>query len=130
MNENNDFILLPPSELEVMNAIWEAEKIFPKPILTAHLLEAMPALKRLQTTSVLTLLGRLVMKGYVRIEKQDHNNNYISLITQEEYRIRACRDFVRAVYLGNKTELFAEIIAGMTKEERTALSKKLPKKKA
>ncbi|MBQ3706494.1 MAG: BlaI/MecI/CopY family transcriptional regulator [Clostridia bacterium] len=130
MNENNEIMLLPPSELEIMNALWEAERVFPKPILTAHLFEVSPALSRLKTTSVITLLNRLLLKGYLRIEKAERNNTYTSLVTEAEYRALACRDFVRTVYLGNRTALFAEIIAGMTPDERTGLSKLLAKKKS
>ena len=56
---------LPDAELEIMNALWDADA----PLTTAELETALPGPPRARTT-LLTLLARLEEKGCVTREKQ------------------------------------------------------------
>ena len=127
MNEANDFVILPPSELEVMTAVWEAERTFPTPVLTAHLFRVTPALNRLDVSTVISLLNRLVGKGFLRIGKLGRNNTYESLIPEETYRPAAIREFIGRVYGGDRVRMVAQIIESMTPDELTAFRELLDK---
>ena len=128
MNDN-DLVILPPSELEVMTAVWEAERAYPKPVLTSHLYRIVPALERLDISTVISLLNRLVGKGFLRIEKLGRNNTYESLVPQETYRTRAVLEFIDRICGGDRVQMFARIVESMTPEELAALRGLLEERK-
>ncbi len=112
-------IILPASELEVMNRIWDAEQRLSRPATTSDIAPYLPQIK---TTTVITLAFRLVSKGFVRIEKVGRTNLYVPEITREQYRKEAYADFLRRVMDGDREELGRILIEDMTAEERAKLS--------
>jgi predicted transcriptional regulator len=96
---------LPESELEVMQSIWSlaAEG---EPCLSAGvIMKKFPALNRLKLTTVLTLITRLQMKGFITSEKQGRSNCYTPLIEENEYKRFAAEDFLEKVFLGDRLGL-------------------------
>lgn len=68
---------LPDTELEIMNALWDADA----PLTAAELETALPGPPRARTT-LLTLLEE---KGCVNREKQGRGYLYTAILTRSEY---------------------------------------------
>ena len=115
----NIMIKLPASELEIMQAIWLLDAEGEKFITASLVMNRCPDLKRLKLTTVLTLISRLQMKGFVKVQKIGRSNGYIPIIDSAEYRKFAYGDFLDKVYMNNKMDLVSALLTGedYTKEE-------------
>ena len=71
---------LPDAELEIMNALWDADA----PLTAAELETALPGPPRARTT-LLTLLARLEEKGCVTREKLGRGYLYTAALTRAAY---------------------------------------------
>ncbi|MBE6570087.1 MAG: BlaI/MecI/CopY family transcriptional regulator [Ruminococcaceae bacterium] len=122
---NKEFIKLPESELEVMQAIWALDAEGEKFISAGLIMKRFPALTRLKLTTVLTLITRLQMKGFISAEKIRRANCYTPLIDREEYRRFAAEDFVEKVYGSNRISLVAALVQTetLTEQDIAALKK-------
>ena len=72
---------IPPSELEVMKIIWNSDEA----VSSRDALEALEIIKGWKRTTVLTLLSRLVQKGFLSAEKIKRYTYYTYMISKEEY---------------------------------------------
>ena len=80
MSDNKEFIKLPESELEVMQAIWALNAEGEKFVSAGLIMKRFPALCRLKLTTVLTLITRLQNKGFISSEKhEDFIKKFIDL---------------------------------------------------
>ncbi len=112
-------IKLPASELEIMQAIWLLDEEGEKFITASLAMKRCPELQRLKLTTVLTLINRLQVKGFVKVQKIGHSNGYIPIISSEDYRKFAYGDFLEKVYRSDKMDLVSTLLstADFTKEE-------------
>ena len=112
-------IKLPASELEIMQAIWLLDEEGEKFITASLAMKRCPELQRLKLTTVLTLINRLQVKGFVKVQKIGHSNGYIPTISSADYRKFAYGDFLDKVYMNNKMDLVSALLTGedYTKEE-------------
>ena len=110
MSEKKEFIKLPESELEVMQAIWALNAEGEKFVSAGLIMKRFPALCRLKLTTVLTLITRLQTKGFINSEKLSRSNCYKPLIDADEYRRYVAGDFVQRVYMGNRVGLISNLI--------------------
>ena len=125
-------IKLPASELEIMQAIWLLDAEGEKFITASLAMKRCPGLQRLKLTTVITLINRLLIKGFVQVQKIGRSNGYIPLISYEEYRKFTYGDFLEKVYLNNKMDLISALLSNeeYTKAELAeikALVKKIEK---
>ena len=63
MKTVEDGVMLPSSELDVMNGIWEAAAALGRPVTTRGVFDHNPELNRWKTATVLTFIGRLAGRG-------------------------------------------------------------------
>ncbi len=112
-------IKLPASELEIMQAIWLLDEEGEKFITASLAMKRCPELQRLKLTTVLTLINRLQVKGFVKVQKIGHSNGYIPIISSADYRKFAYGDFLEKVYLSDKMDLVNALLTteDLTKEE-------------
>ena len=112
-------IKLPASELEIMQAIWLLDEEGEKFITASLAMKRCPELQRLKLTTVLTLINRLQVKGFVKVQKIGHSNGYIPTISSADYRKFAYGDFLEKVYLSDKMDLVNALLTteDFTKEE-------------
>lgn len=112
------FNRMPDAELVVMQGIWDAQKNGFEKVRASQLIEAYPDTVGVQKlTTVLTLLTRLVERGYVNIEKLGRSNIYSAAITEEEYCKLATKDFVSSVCRKSTGNLFAALVDGSMLED-------------
>ena len=95
------------SELSLMQIIWAQGG-------TALYAEIMDDLAKTSAdwkkNTVLTLLSRLVEKGYLTTSKLGRRNAYTALISSNDYQARQTRSFVDKIYKGNVKGLVSTLI--------------------
>lgn len=113
---------LPDTELEVMQAIWAYEPPVSRVQIDVILKESHP----MALTTLLTLLGRLAEKGFLKIEKEGRSSVYYPLISKPEYLAQQSNRFLHKL-CGGSLSVFATALcdSGLTKEELAELRKLL-----
>ena len=118
---------LPDAEFEIMHIIWQNTP----PISTNQIISCLDAHKTWKPQTVLTLLVRLIDKGFLHSEKIGKERTYSPLVSQKDYlsietnsffdrlHISSIRSLVSTLYDGKK--LSDEDINDLKKwlEERT-----------
>lgn len=96
------------AELEIMKIVWANGE---EPTLFAQLLEELTARgKTWQKNTLITLLGRLVNKGFLKAKKIGRRNEYTALVSESEYQTAQTRRFLDRVYEGNVRGLVSTLI--------------------
>ncbi len=72
---------LPDAEFEVMKTVWQNEP----PITTNMLMEQLGNKKEWRLQTLITLLLRLVDRGFLRTEKNGKERTYYPLVDKEQY---------------------------------------------
>jgi predicted transcriptional regulator len=82
---------LPEAEFHVMKAIWA----YAPPVTSSRVMGHLSGEKSWPIQSVVTLLSRLVEKGFLRSEKKGKERLYSPLITRKEYLQFETENFVK-----------------------------------
>ena len=85
------------AEMEIMKIIWEEKK----EITTAIILEKLPKENSWKTTTVMTLITRLIEKGILNVNKIGKLNNYSAKVTEEEYKALQTDVFLEDMHNGS-----------------------------
>ena len=72
---------LPDAEFEIMKAVWADEP----PITTAIIMEKLGKEKEWKIQTVVSLMLRLVERGFLRSEKNGKERTYYPLVSKEDY---------------------------------------------
>lgn len=118
---------LPDSELELMMIIWEAGQAVTRTEIEA----ALPADRKLSSTTVLSFLTRLQEKGFVQIQKQGRNNVYEARISKEAYLQAETRSIWKRLYQGSVKNFMTALNdgEGLTEQDLDELQEFLNQKK-
>lgn len=115
------------AELEIMKVVWAKNK---EPSLFAELTDELAAKGRpWQKNTLITLLNRLVNKGFLKAKKIGRRNEYTPLVSEAEYQTAQTKHFLEKLYEGNASGLVATLISGdlLTDEEYGELRQMLEK---
>ena len=118
---------LPDAEFEIMHIVWQNTP----PMTTNQIISCLDGSNTWKPQTVLTLLVRLIDKGFLSSEKIGKERTYAPLVSQQEYlntetssffdrfHSNSIRSLVNTLYDGKK--LTAEEISDLQKwlEERT-----------
>ena len=63
-----------------------------------------------KNNTVLTLLSRLVEKKFLKVKKIGRRNEYVAVITEEEYQTMQTQNFLDKVYGGNVKNLVSALL--------------------
>ena len=88
-----------------MEGVWQT----PEPICSASIMAHLANGKDWKITTVLTLLGKLVEKGYIRGEKQGRAYYYQVLVSREEYLQAETSHFLARLYHGSLKNMVATL---------------------
>lgn len=115
---------LPQSELEVMQVIWALSAPVPRAVLEEEVYKVHP----MAQTTLLTLVSRLVKKGFIKTEKNGRSSEYTPLVLKDEYIAMESKSFIQKV-CGGSVSVFASglIDSGISKEDLEELRKLLQK---
>ena len=115
------------AELEIMKVVWANGE---KPIFFAYLIDELAKRgKSWQKNTLITLLNRLVNKGFLKAKKIGRCNEYTPLVSEMEYQTTQTRNFLNKIYEGNVKGLVSNLISGdlLTDGEYEELKKMLEK---
>ncbi len=110
------------AELEIMKIIWSNTS----PMLFAQITEELEKVgKNWQKNTLITLLSRLMEKGYLKADKHGRKNAYTSLITEQEFQCTQTKNFVDRVYQGDVSGLVTQLVSSdmLTESEYAELKK-------
>ena len=98
------------AELEIMKAVWAEGD---GPVLFARLTEELAARgKPWQKNTLITLLNRLVNKGFLKAKKTGRRNEYTALVSESEYQTAQTKHFLDKIYEGSAKGLVSNLILG------------------
>ena len=97
---------LPEAEFAVMNAMWAIEP----PVTTAQLMRKVGNKKGWKQPALISLLNRLIERGFVSTEKTQKERHYFSLVQREEYLRFETEGFVQQYHGGSLTSLMASLV--------------------
>ena len=97
---------LGDAELEIMQILWAA----PQPEVTAgYILERLQKTRPWPLPTLMTVLGRLVEKGFLACRRPARNNLYTPLVGEEEYRAAESKTFLDKLYGSSFTSLVSTL---------------------
>ena len=105
---------LPDSELAVMQAVWSCDA----PATRAEIESALGQTHPLATTTVLTLLSRLVERGFLRLSHSGKRNLYTPTVSRQDYLAAQSRHFVEQL-CGGDLGVFAAALcdSGLSRDD-------------
>lgn len=115
------------AELEIMKVVWANGG---GPTLFACLTDELAAKGRpWQKNTLITLLNRLVNKGFLKARKIGRRNEYTPLVSEAEYQAAQTKNFLEKIYEGSASGLVSMLISGdmLTGDEYEELRKLLEK---
>lgn len=112
------FQKLSDAEMEVMQAVWDAEGS-----VTSSYIQQKLASHAWKPTTVLTFLKRLTQKGMLSYTREGKTNVYAPLVSRDAYTQAQTRVFLEQVHHGSVQSLMASLCGGdtATTEEIRAL---------
>ena len=117
---------LPEAELLIMQIVWDADANN-ETITSNYIFERFSKLRGWALPTLMTVLTRLVKKGYMSCEKRGRSNFYGVVITRDEY-IQYEADIVYTKVFGSNMELLYKSLIeakSVSKEEIIAAAKNL-----
>lgn len=99
---------LPDTEFEVMKVVWANEP----PITTNMIMEQLGKEKDWKAPTVLSLMLRLVERGFVRTEKIGKERTYFPLVTKEDYLKFETGEFMERFHDNSFTSLVVTLYDG------------------
>lgn len=105
---------LPDAEFEVMQAVWDCKP----PVSRTDIENILNEKRPLATTTILTMLSRLVEKGMLSAEKSGRSNSYTPLISKQKYVASQSKSFLDKL-CGGDLRVFATALcsSGLSKED-------------
>lgn len=99
---------LPDAEFEIMKVVWANKP----PITTNIIMEQLEGKKEWKAQTIITLLLRLVKRGFIRTEKNGKERTYFPLVVKEDYLKFETGDFMERFYENSFTNLVATLYDG------------------
>jgi len=96
---------LPDAEFEIMKVIWRN----PSPITTMQIMSNLEPDKTWKPQTVLTMLVRLIEKGFLKSEKAGKERNYTPIIPEQDYLQSETGNFMQQYY-GNSLGSFVKTL--------------------
>ena len=81
---------LSDTEFEIMKVLWESNQS----LTSNEILEKVKDKLQWKLASLMTVLARMVEKGYVYCDRSTRTNYYSAVISKEQYRIEESETFL------------------------------------
>lgn len=110
---------LGDAELEIMLAVWEAEG----PVTSNYVLTQLEGKRDWKLSTLMTVLSRLVDKGFLELHKEGRSNFYTPTITEEAYRRSESKDVLEKLFGNNLKAMVSSLVGGkaVSKEDLSSL---------
>ncbi|MDO5601568.1 MAG: BlaI/MecI/CopY family transcriptional regulator [Oscillospiraceae bacterium] len=94
---------LGDAELEIMLVLWEGKA----PLTASCILQQLKGRRDWALSTLMTVLARLVEKGFVACDRSTRTNYYTALIGEKEYKSFEGRSFLNKLHRGSLPDLVA-----------------------
>jgi len=101
---------LPDAEFEVMKVVWANEA----PITTSIIMEQLGNKKKWRASTAITLLSRLIDRGFLRTEKNSKERSYFPLVRKEDYLRFETNNFMKLYHESS----FASFVTALHSEKK------------
>ena len=105
-NQTKPLGTLSAVELELMEAIWAS----PTPVTVAELVHTFDATKSWKTSTVSTMLERIIAKGFLEKSPQGKTNYYTPIATLKEYQAQEGQEILSTLYNGSIVNFVAALV--------------------
>lgn len=102
------FKKLPDAEFEIMKVVWSHDQS----VTTSVIMERLGKEKEWKAQTIITLMLRLVERGFLRTEKKGKERTYFPLISKEDYLKFETGDFMDRFHSNSITSLVATLYHG------------------
>ncbi|WP_312047449.1 BlaI/MecI/CopY family transcriptional regulator [Anaerotignum sp.] len=92
------------SEMEVMQVVWGHKN----PLTNKEIISLIPN-NQWKVTTVLTLISRLIDKGFLKVAKEGRVSLYSYIVSEDEYRRMCSKNFLDEFYQGSFKNFFAAL---------------------
>lgn len=118
---------LPDAELEVMKAIWDNTP----PMSTNDVMKVISNEKNWNISTLLTLLSRLIDRGFLSSEKRGRERIYYPQVEREEYMEYETKNFIKKLHKNSFMSLVNTLYDNndLTEQDIDELSQWLEEKK-
>jgi predicted transcriptional regulator len=99
---------LPDAEFDVMKIVWANEP----PITTNIIMQQLGHERKWKAQTVITLMLRLVERGFLRTEKKRKERTYFPLVGKEDYLRFETGDFMERFHANSFSSLVAALYDG------------------
>jgi predicted transcriptional regulator len=99
---------LPDAEFEIMKIVWANEP----PITTSIIMEQLGNERAWKAQTIITLMARLVERGFIRTEKKGKERTYYPLIGRDDYLKFESGDFMDRFHANSFRSLVATLYNG------------------
>lgn len=96
---------LPDAEFEIMKVVWANDP----PITTNIIMERLGKQKDWKAQTVITLLLRLVKRGFISTEKNGKERTFFPIVSKEEYLKFESGDFMKRFHANSVISLVATL---------------------
>lgn len=96
---------LPDAEFEIMKIVWANEP----PVTTNMIMDQLGKEKEWKVQTIITLLLRLVERGFIRTEKNGKERTYYPIIKKEDYLKFESGDFMERFHSNSFKSLVATL---------------------
>ncbi len=99
---------LSDSEFEIMKVLWSREL----PMTSNEILDGVKGRHNWKLAGLMTLLARMVDKGYVYCDRSTRTNYYSAVVSQDQYRLSESESFLGKLFEHSAKELIANLYKG------------------
>jgi len=99
---------LGDGELDVMLAVWDMWKDG-NPVTSSDVMERLAEKRSWAITTLMTVLARLVEKGYLSCDRSTRTNLYSPLVAEQEYKEQESQTFLKRMYHGSLPGLVSSL---------------------
>ena len=99
---------LSDSEFEIMKILWSREN----PMTSNEILDEMKGQRDWKLASLMTVLARMVEKGYVYCDRSTRTNYYSAVVGEEQYKVEESEQFLDKLFNKSATRLIASLYQG------------------
>jgi len=95
-------------EMELMQVIWGSSS----PVTVAQLLNIFESSKGWKTSTISTMLERIIAKGFLRKDMKGKANHYSIVATLEDYQKQEGQTLISSLYGGSVKNFMASFVDG------------------
>lgn len=99
---------LSDSEFEIMKVLWSRDT----PMTSNELLDRIKDKYDWKLSGLMTILARMVDKGYVYCDRSTRTNYYSAVVSQDQYKMSESESFLGKLFDNSATKLIAHLYKG------------------